>query len=504
MITCDYCKLLTPAGMVNCKHCGNLLTKTTNAGNVPFRAQGMAAPEQPELPAWLETLRSGERPATSAAGNAGASSFLGSDLNDEGTLPSWMRPERVEHVDNTPSGKYPALRPASVPAPNTDSAFPPMGGMAANSLIDEQALPLWMQGKQERSQYPGQENISAASLVQPGALPDWITNMESQTPAPASPTSPMSSSPILYPPAVPGSQPIAARDLIDQQALPGWMAGQNTSSPASGQGFAASSLLDPHALPAWMREENQQQKLGNVEAIRSAQSGQVPNYQVPTGQGQVPNMHNNMVAASLIDANALPEWLRTAEDQRQGSQGMASYQPQQGLTESPKQSTFGVPPRLDNMRVPGRPRGEMGYLEESEEAANTFASMLGVASVAPNFPGQQPPAQYPQPQAYSGTGMPVPGVPPDSVRGPQGQQGQLGQAVAGMPPTAYPGMVPIQGYAPNQPQTPAGYQGGYQMGSTPGVSAQPPMTNSDPSNANKKPARRGFLSTILDWFSFSR
>src|SRR6266581_3474487 len=356
--------------MVNCQHCGNPLTKTTNAGNVPFRAQGMAAPEQSELPAWLETLRSGERPATSAAGNAGASSFLGSDLNDEGTLPN------------------------------------------------------------------------------------WITNMESQTPAPASPTFPMASSPIPYPPAVPGSQPIAARDLIDQQALPGWMAGQNTSSPASGQGFAASSLLDPHALPAWMREENQQQKLGNIEAIRSAQSGQVPNYQVPTGQGQVPNMHNNMVAASLIDANALPEWLRTAEDQRQGSQGMASYQPQQGLTESPKQSTFGVPPRLDNMRVPGRPRGEMGYLEESEEAANTFASMLGVASVAPNFPGQQPPAQYqqniPQPQAYSGTGMPVPGGTPGSVRGPQGQQGQLGQAVAGMPPTAYPGMVPNQGYAPNQ------------------------------------------------------
>jgi hypothetical protein len=335
-------------------------------------------------------------------------------------------------------------------------------------------------------------------------LPDWITNMESQTPAPASPTPPISSSPILYPPAVPGSQPIAARDLIDQQALPGWMAGQITSSPASGQGFAASSLLDPQALPAWMREENQQQKLGNVEAIQSAQSGQVPNYQVPTGQGQVPNMRNNMIAASLIDANALPEWLRTAEDQSQGSQGMASYQPQQGLTESPKQSTFGVPPRLDTMRVPGRPRGEMGYLEESEEAANTFASMLGVASVAPNFPGQQPPAQYQQPQAYSGTGMPVPDVPPDSVRGPQGQQGQLGQAVAGMPPTAYPGMVPNQGYAPNQPQAPAGYQGGYQMGSTPGVSAQPPMTNSDPSNANKKPARRGFLSTILDWFSFSR
>lgn len=503
--------------MVSCQHCGNPLTETTSAGNVPFRTQGMTAPEQPELPAWLETLRSGERPATSAAGNTGASSFFVADLIDEGTLPSWMRPERAEHVDNTPSGKYPALRPASAPAPNTDIAFPPTGGIPANSLIDEQALPLWMQGKQEGSQYPGQENISAASLVQPGALPDWITNLKSQTPAPASPTS---SRPIQYPPAVPGSQPIAARDLIDQQALPGWMAGQNTPSPANGQGIAASSLLDPHALPAWMREENQQQRHNNVEAMQSAQSGQAPNYQAPAGQGQVPNMNNNLVATSLIDANALPEWLRTAEDQRQGSQDMASYQPQQSFSENPRQSTFGVPPRSDNMRVPSRPHGEMGYLEESEVAANTFASMLGVASQAPNFPGQQPngafgrsqpSAQYQQnmPQAYSGTGMPVPG----SVRDLQGQQGQVGQAVVGMPPTAYPGMVPNQGYAPNQPQTPAGYQGGYQMGSMQGVSAQPPManytagkqpgamTNNDPSNANKKPVKRGFLSTILDWFS---
>jgi len=36
-------------------------------------------------------------------------------------------------------------------------------------------------------------------------------------------------------------------------------------------------------------------------------------------------------------------------------------------------------------------------------------------------------------------------------------------------------------------------------GNQPGAPA-----NNNPSNAQKKPARRGFLSTILDWFSFSR
>ncbi len=497
--------------MVSCQHCGKPLMQNMSAGNAPVRAQGMAAPEQPELPAWLETLRSGERSAMSTTGNAGESAFLAADLVDEGMLPSWMRPGRAEQVDNTPSGAHPALRPASAPAPNTDSTFPPARGMAANSLIDEQSLPLWMQGKQEESQYPGQENISAASLVQPGALPDWIRSMESQSAALASPAP----SPAQYPQG--SAQPIAAHDLIDQQALPGWMAGQSAPSPVAGQGFAASSLLDAHALPAWMREENLQQRQGNVEAMPPAQSGQLPQYQAPGTQGQGANMKDNLVASSLIDANALPEWLRSAEDQHPGK---AFYQPGQRSFENPRQTTFGVPPRPDQMRVPSRPRGEMGYLEESEVAANTFASMLGVASVSPNFPGQQPydafghsqaPAQYQQnvPQPYSGTGMYGPGMPAGSV---QGQQGQLGQAVPGMPSTAYPGAMPNQGYAPNQAQTPPGYQ----MGSMPGVAAQTPMANNtvgkqpgammnDASvNANKKPAKRGFLSTILDWFSFSR
>ncbi len=485
----------------------------TSVGNIPGQARGMATPEQPELPAWLETLRSGEPPATSASGNAGASIFSAADLVDEGMLPSWMRPERAEQVDNSPSGAYPVRRPASAPAPDTDGSFLPTKGMAANSLIDEQFLPPWMQGQQEAPQYPGQENISAASLVQPGALPDWLRGMDPQaTPGP-----------VQYPQATytaQAGQPIAANDLIDQQSLPTWMAGQNTPPPGDGQGFAASSLLDAHALPTWLREENQEQRNKNVEPVQPAQSAPFPYYQAPSGQGQAPNMHNTLAAASFIDANALPGWLRSAEGQ---PQDMTSSQPQQGFAGNLRQATFGVPPRPENMRVPGRPRGEMGYLEESEVAANTFASMLGVASVAPNFPGQQPndaygyaqsPAPYqqnmPQQQAYTAAGMSGPGVPPGSV------QGQPGQAAAGMPPTAYPGMLPNQGYAPNQAQSPTGYQAGYQTGNMSGVSELSPMangmagkqpgapTNNDPSNAQKKPARRGFLSTILDWFSFSR
>ena len=153
MITCNHCRKPTLAGMAHCQNCGWPLTTTIGDGNVPE----MAAPEQPELPAWLETLRSGG----SATGNTGSSNFSAADLVDEGMLPGWMRPGREENADNTPSGSHPARRPASMPAPNTDNAFTPTRGMPANSLIDEQSLPSWIQGQQEGSPSAGQQGISA-------------------------------------------------------------------------------------------------------------------------------------------------------------------------------------------------------------------------------------------------------------------------------------------------------------------------------------------------------
>ena len=60
---------------------------------------------QPELPAWLETLRTSERPTASTPDTSG---FSTGDLVEEGMLPSWMRPEHADAADNTP-----ARRPAS-------------------------------------------------------------------------------------------------------------------------------------------------------------------------------------------------------------------------------------------------------------------------------------------------------------------------------------------------------------------------------------------------------
>src|SRR2546421_12625442 len=121
-------------GVANCQYCGMALTNTTDDRPGPSAASSMtprmAEQSQPELPAWLETLRSGERPNASTTGTP---NFSSGELIDEGMLPSWMRAEGSEMVDNSPSGKYPAQRSASMPGPNTDSAFSPTRGMPASS-----------------------------------------------------------------------------------------------------------------------------------------------------------------------------------------------------------------------------------------------------------------------------------------------------------------------------------------------------------------------------------
>ena len=191
--------------------------------------------------------------------------------------------------------------------------------------------------------------------------------------------------------------------------------------------------------------------------------------------------------------DALPDWLRPAEDQLQNG---AFLPEQQWMAENVGQAPFGVhgtPGRPDNMRVPSRPRGEIGSHEESEVAANVFASMLGVASAAPYFPEQQSTNTSGRPQVS----RPL----------PQSQQ-NVSQQPLSTGTGGYAGRPSMQGNV----QAPGGYQGGpggYPMGTMPGgptAGMQPgsPMNYGDIGQSKPKPARRGFLSTILDWFQFSR
>jgi hypothetical protein len=496
--------------------------------------------QQPELPAWLETLRSGERPSPATASPSGSdpTGFVAGDLIDEGMLPSWMRPERKDMLDSAPVESYPPRRPASMPAPNTDNAFTPTRGMDASSLIDEQSLPTWMQEK-KAAPYQVQENLSAASLVQEDALPEWIRN--AQPPVPPKATQ-------QVPPAIP-QQGIMGNDLIDRQELPKWMAGQDTPSASQQQGgLSASSLLDANALPPWLREADQGLQRGNTGeaavpppaqsrspyASSMPQPGnqnwpaanpmggtynQAPNMQRPSEQA--PDRNTNLSAASFIEMDALPDWLRANDDPRQQN---APSNRQQGYADPSRQATFGVPARPENVRVPSRPRGELPAHEESEVAANVFASMLGVASTAPYFPGQQTPDASGRSQ---GQGPTQPPYPQQNMAQPQGNnvtgmQGPAGLSsndllqVFGAPGGAQNSMgnFPQQNYASPQEgyrQAPGNAMGNMPTGmsqqqampmNNPGFqSPQPGYDNGGHTKQQAKSDKRGFFSKFMDWLS---
>ena len=547
MNTCSNCGKPIQAGMARCQYCGKPVTATSG---------------QPELPAWLETLRAGDQSTSSSTGIGGASDLSPDDFVDESLLPSWMQADRNDAVDDNPSNAYQLRRSASTSAPNTDNAFIPAKGMSASSFIDEQFLPSWLQEKQVAMPNVPQENIAASSLVQQDALPDWIKAVSpQQTPSVTQPVTLYGQQDDQANPVRP-PQSIAGNDLIDQQAVPQWMgmAGQNNVVSTNGQsGFAASSLIDKDALPPWIHEHGEngrEQRNGNASSIPPFQTPQVPygqpaSYQLPFGQVQAhplqpsqlsqpsnvhdqmqapppqqrPNeqqaasAHQSLSASSFIDVDSLPDWLRSPGDIRPGATPTPSSSPmQKGGVDHPRQATFGVPPRSEYVRVPSRPRNEPGSYEESAVAANAFASMLGVASAAPFFPGQQSrdgvqgqgqmPIQVQQPQnmpeAPMGNGVGMPGT---SSSNPSStwQQGAMNYAS----PAGHMAQQPGQNFAPVAPVPPAtGYQNGYAansangMNSMPGIQQEIPVSsNGGQSKTQGKPAKRGFLSTILDWFS---
>ncbi len=514
MITCSRCGKIIPGGQTSCQYCGMPVMNRSEYGS----GAGKTNPDQPELPAWLQSLRAGTQPTYATGGNT---NFSASDLVEEGALPGWMQPGHPDASQGL-TGPHPVLRPSSMSAPNTDGAVLPHGNMSAGSLIDEQSLPSWMR------EHAGEEQgMAASSLIQPDALPAWLREAQGEPgrsqparpaqPAPqvplqpvqpqsppammpgppssswsgAQPGQPASSQAFPFqpaqgqmPPQPPQTQPppsmfpaqgLSAQDLIDPQSLPPWLAGQ-PGAPAGGASLPASSLLDMNALPPWLRENGQGAQPGQVNM-----SGSLP----PAPSQQQPQARpaaGNLTAASFIDMDALPDWLRSSGDGQPGA-----MPDQRG----------GMAPRVENVRVPGRPRGGVGPQESSAAAANVFASMLGVSSNAPMLPNQSQPGPQGQPS------QPMP-----PLQGPIPGQMQ-GQAAA--QPQGYPG--PMQGYGPQSyqqgPQGQPPYQAAYPMGSQPGVS-QPPAAQAIPASGGQagqtkqaKSPRRGFLDTIREWFGLN-
>jgi hypothetical protein len=488
VITCNSCGRPNPADLSRCQYCGAALSGQSS-GNLRTNAQE-------QIPAWLESLKANERPAPLASGQPG---FVLSDLVDQDALPGWMRPESAELASNFDSNKHPAVRPAWMSGPNTDSSGAGMitpGSLSAGSLIDANALPSWMQPAQA-----GQpQSLSASSLVEPDSLPGWLTGQPS-LPAqfshmsqPSQPLQPPAQA--LQPPAFPVSAPPVQGNSINQANPAIWQGPSNFSQDTTGQagtGISGPSLLDMNALPPWLREDGQQGQLSQYgQPGQYGQYGQQPVNQSGAAAGSA------LSAGSLIDMNALPEWLRTADQAPPAS----SRIPAGG---SGPYGTQGAPPRAESMRVPSRPRAEMAPLEQSEVAANVFSSLLGVASASPAYPGPQG-GQYPAAQQAFQVMLPVsPQAPgqiqpyPPPVASPFMPPGeQVGQPVSPLSP-AYGGMAPTppaQGYSPDA------FGGVYQGPMPPNALQGQPGRGQFPASepTGTKTARRGFLETIRGWF----
>ena len=436
MIKCTSCGKLTYESMENCQYCGALLPGKVGSGTGPKAG----APELSELPSWLESLRAHELPGPAAGPQF---NYAPGDSVDRDAVPSWMGQENAEYTsaDQSPLRQAAAAPPYDMGGPAFTSGIP------ANSLIDEQALPPWMQEEQPA---PAQRNIAASSLVQPDALPEWMRNAQQQ-PATAAPVSDQ-------PEAAATLQGLSGNSLIDPRAIPAWMAEQSQGGPGAstgGQaGFAGNSLINMNALPNWMHEGDQEQRPAR------------PEVNIPAQYGRPASTNAGLSAPSLIDVNALPEWLRAGAGQEPA-----------GIPASPV-SAYALP-RVESVRVPNRPRGDMGAREQSEVAANVFASMLGVASPTPFFPAQP---------SGSMNASPPPGQP------------QVGGAAAGSQTWAG-GPGPMAGPPPVPGSYAAGNTGYQQPGAPPYPQANPPVAPYGQTNPDARPAKRGFLETIRSWFS---
>ena len=503
MITCNNCGTINPDTVRNCENCmATLLPAPTGRGESGVN-QRAGTQDQPVLPAWLESLRAGDRSAVEPK------KFSPEDMREDSMVPSWMQPNRTH--DEKSSHPYSSMRSAASPAPNTDESYGQERNISANSLIDANALPSWMQP--EGPQLP-QQSIAASSLVQPEFMPEWMKTMQpSSSGQPSASIQQQQQKPSPQPPLP--AQGFSAQQLIDPQALPNWMqqegdarftppvqppaayTNQPDNGPGGQPGFAASSLLDMNALPSWMRdsERNAQEQRGPQQAAQRGyeqqqQSWQAPQQQQPTYPSapgnSIPGQQSQggtLSMGSLIDVNALPEWLRSAADSPQSQQGQIE-QPGNRYAGPNATPNYTLPPRAENMRVPSRPRNEAGMNEGSEVAANVFSSMLGVASNAPQYPAQQQQQNYP---AFpGGQVMGNTNTLSNSAQGMQNPQGyttsQLGQ----------------QNYGQN-------IQTGYNMQPAPGnypMGQQPNQGMMQMQNQSEKPAKKGGLFEAIRNFFF--
>jgi len=350
------------------------------------------------LPAWMKTQEPQAAPAPPAdtpreAKPAGSTSgiFSAAELIDTQALPAWMKTQKPQIEFEAP------VETSETPRPSGSTS----GIFSAAELIDTQALPAWIKEQDQGpagSQTPSEERqtstgkhfaaskispmpigFSAAELVDTQDLPAWLKGATGPGgPAPAAPEKTRRSVPEAN-----EEHRLSGADLIDTQDLPAWLKGADTrgasmsapggapldsqsfSASASSSGmFQAASLVDPDALPDWLRPA--QTSEGAPVRQSNPLSGAPPSdaERDPFERGGSPE--RGLSAASLIDEEQLPDWMRTPGGlERPGVMSGGEASSEEGL----------------HARVPRRPRlPTEPDRAPSQAAANVFASVLGPAA----------------------------------------------------------------------------------------------------------------------------
>ncbi len=310
------------------------------------------------------------------SGSPGASA---SSLLDESALPDWLRqsgangangqqggatppqPQPIQPVQS-PQGMatgYSDAQGQMFPQPEPSSAFPRLdqraygqqapqpdhqmgmgGGIAAQSLLDQRALPGWLGGEGAAPYTPQQSErvagmgMPANSLVDEHALPQWLRN------EPATPSQ-----------RVPAVQPGVVSQWITgsrDEPLPTWLNQVYSDAPPASS--AAFIPAQPFARPA-----------GTPAYAQSPESAAQP---------------LGMTARQFVEESALPEWLRA-----------------QGATPTTAQNPIAPP-------VPGAPANGYGAAPSFAAPGDQFAyrsSQPASGYLAPN--GQANPAAQANGQA---------------------------------------------------------------------------------------------------------
>ena len=421
-------------------------TPLASSGPLSDSLSARSLVEDESLPGWLRTVGDEEASATQkgssasayepgAAPQGGASGFFSAtELVDTQALPVWLKsqgaqaeqtaaaqPKGQPGVSDSPSGIFSAAElvdthalptwlrdqePNGTPEPSAGAApAAPLGGVSgifsAAELVDTHALPTWLKAQEQAGNaspavssasgvfeavrppsskmtpmpagFAAQQTgaFSAAELVDTKALPTWLKDAGPGAGAQSSQSGAKA-------PAREAESKMSASELVDTGSLPVWLRGAegasgSLSSPgasagsfsaargtppsaaASDQtgGFSAASLVDPQALPEWLRPA--QSGALNPGAV-SSQSGPASDW------GRDPHEQSGFSAAALIDRNELPEWMQGQEGvQRPGAQSM-----EDDAEEGPQ------------ARVPRRPRlSTEPDRAPSQAAASVFSSVLG-------------------------------------------------------------------------------------------------------------------------------